>query len=180
MTGRTSGLSCRSPRSRLALLARSVPFSREDGPADAPPLHPLLLSPLSAPAHASSGTNINTNNKDHTYYSSRRFRPNVKRLVHHSDVLGAGFRMQTTTKALREIKRYGGFDNYLVRTLVAVGLAQPSPRSSRRSSCAAVAVWLTSVSHAAERSADCRPSPSPHTRLRRHRLIYSSTCRRTC
>lgn len=75
----------------------------------------LLLSLRRSVSLRLSGTNVNTNNKDHTYYSTRRFKPNVKRLVHHSEVLGAGFRMQTTTKALREIKRYGGFDNYLVR-----------------------------------------------------------------
>jgi ribosomal protein L28 len=47
-------------------------------------------------------------------WTARTFKPNVVTKVHLSTVLNAEFELPTTTMAIRQIYRKGGFDNYLV------------------------------------------------------------------
>jgi large subunit ribosomal protein L28 len=47
--------------------------------------------------------------------TKRRWLPNVHRKKFFSDILGETLEVKLTSKALRTIDKYGGFDNYILR-----------------------------------------------------------------
>lgn len=46
--------------------------------------------------------------------NKRWFKPNTFRRTYHSEVLGKAFGVHVTTKAAKTIRKYGGFDNYIL------------------------------------------------------------------
>ena len=64
------------------------------------------------------GKRIKTGNKScfSEKKSRRTWKPNVVKKWLWSEVLGKGFRLNVTTKMLRCMRKYGGFDNYILLT----------------------------------------------------------------
>lgn len=57
------------------------------------------------------------NKVSHAENKSRRtWKPNVQRSTVHSEALGRKFQFRMTTKAMRNIKKAGGLDEYLLKT----------------------------------------------------------------
>lgn len=46
--------------------------------------------------------------------SKRWFKPNTRRQSYYSTILDKSFNIHVTTKALKTIRKYGGFDNYIL------------------------------------------------------------------
>lgn len=65
-----------------------------------------------------TGTGVMTgNNVSHAKNRTRRvFRPNLCDVTLGSDLLGRGFKMKVSAKALRTVDHVGGLDAYLIKT----------------------------------------------------------------